>query len=231
MEIKNNILKEKLKNCYFIVGTAYAGKSTMCKKLAETYNMHHCKENFHFDYVEGVINPEDQPNMSYFDTMSGWEEFLNRSPETYKAWIDNTSEEVAAFEVVILMELSKNQKVIVDSNIPIKYLKEIANPNQVAVMVADPRLSVENFFDREDPDKKFLLDQIDKCKDPIKTRENFRQCLMALNNPSEIELFKESGFFYLYRDYESSRSLEETFDLLSKHFQLNKEEKGSRDND
>ena len=30
MKIQDNILKFYLKNCYFITGTAYAGKSTMC---------------------------------------------------------------------------------------------------------------------------------------------------------------------------------------------------------
>ena len=35
MEIADNILKHYLRNCYFINGTAYAGKSTMCALLAE----------------------------------------------------------------------------------------------------------------------------------------------------------------------------------------------------
>ena len=33
MHIENNILKHYLRNCYFITGTAYAGKSTMCAML------------------------------------------------------------------------------------------------------------------------------------------------------------------------------------------------------
>ena len=37
MFIENNILKHYLKNVYFITGTAYAGKSTMVKMLAEKY--------------------------------------------------------------------------------------------------------------------------------------------------------------------------------------------------
>lgn len=45
MKIENNIIKHYLKNCYFITGTAYAGKSTMCKMLAEKYDMVHCEGN------------------------------------------------------------------------------------------------------------------------------------------------------------------------------------------
>ena len=46
MHIENNILKHYLRNCYFILGTAYAGKSTMCAMLAEKYDMVHYSENY-----------------------------------------------------------------------------------------------------------------------------------------------------------------------------------------
>lgn len=39
MKIENNILKHYLKNVYFITGTAYAGKSTTVKMLADRYDM------------------------------------------------------------------------------------------------------------------------------------------------------------------------------------------------
>ena len=47
MKIENNILKHYLKNVYFITGTAYAGKSTTVKMLAERYDMICCGENYH----------------------------------------------------------------------------------------------------------------------------------------------------------------------------------------
>ena len=39
MHIENNILRHYLKDVYFITGTAYAGKSTAAKLLAERYGM------------------------------------------------------------------------------------------------------------------------------------------------------------------------------------------------
>ena len=45
MKIANNILKHYLKNVYFITGTAYSGKSTMVKMLAERYDKIYCGEN------------------------------------------------------------------------------------------------------------------------------------------------------------------------------------------
>ena len=46
MNIENNILRHYLKNAYFITGTAYAGKSTTAKMLAERYGMVLCGENY-----------------------------------------------------------------------------------------------------------------------------------------------------------------------------------------
>ena len=46
MHIENNILKHYLKDVYFITGTAYAGKSTAVKLLAERYGMILCGENY-----------------------------------------------------------------------------------------------------------------------------------------------------------------------------------------
>ena len=52
MNIENNILKYCLRNAYFITGTAYAGKSTMVKMLAERYGMTACGENYHMAFAE-----------------------------------------------------------------------------------------------------------------------------------------------------------------------------------
>ena len=54
MHIENNILKHYLKNVYFITGTAYAGKSTTVKMLAERYDMVFCGENYHIAVSDAV---------------------------------------------------------------------------------------------------------------------------------------------------------------------------------
>ena len=54
MKIENNILKHYLKNVYFITGTAYAGKSTTVKMLADRYDMVFCGENYHSNVSDVV---------------------------------------------------------------------------------------------------------------------------------------------------------------------------------
>ena len=61
MKIENNVLKHYLKNIYFITGTAYAGKSTTVKMIAERYDMVCCGENYHMAVSEIVATPETHP--------------------------------------------------------------------------------------------------------------------------------------------------------------------------
>ena len=62
--IESNILKHYLRNVYFITGTAYAGKSTMVRMLAERCGMLCCGENYHLGLLpDGVATPEIQPNL------------------------------------------------------------------------------------------------------------------------------------------------------------------------
>lgn len=151
MHIENNVIKYYLRNAMFITGTAYAGKSTMCKMLAEKYDLYHCEENYNSDTIFSVITEENQPNLSYFGLKSSWEEFLNRSPEVYDSWIRGNSRELISFEIAEIIRVAADQKVIVDTNIPVSVLKQIADYKQIAVMLTSVEISVDKFFDRSDP--------------------------------------------------------------------------------
>ncbi len=223
MKIENNIIKHYLKNVYFITGTAYAGKSTMVQMLAERYGLTACGENYHARVSDQIAVPEKQPNLCYFQTMKDWQEFVNRTPEEYERWIFQTGEEAAEFEVAELIRLAQNGKVIVDTNIPLDILHEIAEYHQVAVMLAPQSMSVERFFDREDAEKQFLLKQIQKAEDPEKTMENFKACLARVNSQEIYERFADSGFFTLYREAGETDTREEVLEKLAMHFGLKQE--------
>ena len=115
MKIENNILKHYLKNVYFITGTAYAGKSTTVKMLAEQYDMIFCGENYHAKISSVVATPELQPDISYINNIKDWKHFVTRSPEEYERWIYSTGREAAEFEVAELISVAKDKKVIVDT--------------------------------------------------------------------------------------------------------------------
>ena len=220
MKIENNILKHYLKNVYFITGTAYAGKSTTVKMLAERYDMIFCGENYHSEVSDIVAVPEKQPDSCYIKNLTDWKDFVTRSPEEYERWIYNTAKEAAEFEVAQLISISGDKKVIVDTNIPIDVLKEISDYNHVAVMLSSQSMSVERFFDRNDPEKLFLLNVIESCDDAEAVMENYKRGLALINSQKHYDEYAESGFFKVIREDNGKDTREEVCDTIAKHFGL-----------
>lgn len=220
MNIENNILKYYLRNCYFINGTAYAGKSTMCAMLAERFGMLHCEENYNIDTILSVADSERQPNICYMNTKPSWEHFVSRTPEEYAAWIDGNNRELAGFEIVELIRLSADRKVIVDTNIPTEILWQISDYDHVAIMLSPQAMSADRFFDREDSEKQFLLSVIENCPNPKASLENFKNCIAAVNSPEQYEAFLNSGFFTIIRSDDGRDTREEMLAALAAHFHL-----------
>lgn len=220
MKIENNVLKHYLKNVYFITGTAYAGKSTTVKMLAERYDMVCCGENYHMAVSEIVATPETHPDLCYNKNLTDWREFVTRTPEEYERWMYAVGREAAEFEVAELIAISQDKKVIVDTNIPLDVLKEISDYNHVAVMLSPQSMSVERFFDRADPEKQFLLGVIDSCDHPEAVMENYRKGLERINSKEHYDEYASSGFFTVVREAGGTDTREQVCDMIAKHFGL-----------
>lgn len=220
MKIANNILKHYLKNVFFITGTAYAGKSTMVKMLAERYDMVFCGENYHMEVANVVATNDTHPDICFNKNLKDWKDFVTRSPEEYERWIYSVAKEAAEFEVAELISISKDKKVIVDTNIPIDILKEISDYQHVAVMLSPQSMSVERFFDRTDPEKRFILSVIESCENPEVVMENYRQGLARINSKKHYDEYAESGFFTVVREDNGFDTREEVCDAIAKHFGL-----------
>ena len=217
MKIENNILKHYLKNVYFITGTAYAGKSTTVKMLADRYDMVFCGENYHSNVSDVVATDDAQPDICFMKNLTDWKEFVTRTPEEYERWIYSVGKETAEFEVAELISISQNRKVIVDTNIPIDILKEISD---VVVMLSPQSMSVERFFDRSDPEKQFLLNVIESCEDSEAVMENYRQGLALINSKKHYDEYANSGFFTVVRQDTEKDTKEEVCEIIAKHFGL-----------
>ena len=218
MKIQNNILKSMFRNVYFLNGTACAGKSTMVRLLAEKHNGICCGENYH-DVLMDHIDPVNQPNLSYFQTMSGWQEFVTRTPEEYDAWITGCAREIEQLEIICLLRLCEQGKpVFVDTNISPATLREISDYHHVAIMLSPQWMSVHQFFDRPDAEKQFLYQKLLECPDPEAAIANFRACLARINSREHYLEFAESGFFTHLRTEDST--IEKTLEILEAHFGL-----------
>lgn len=219
IQISDNLIRHYLQNVYFINGHSYAGKSTMVKLLAEKHDGICCAENYH-DELMWLIDPVHQPHLSYFETMSGWQEFVTRTPEEYDAWITGSSREAAQLEIIKLLRLSETgKKIFVDTNISVDILREISDYHHVAIMLSPQWMSVERFFDRPDADKQFLYRKLLECPDPQAALKNYRKCLEKINSHEHYREFAESGFYTHVRTENSS--IEDTLRKLEEHFRLN----------
>lgn len=212
---KTNI---KLENIYFINGTAYAGKSTMVKMLAEKYDGILCEENYH-DRLLNELDSEEFPGLTYTRDLQNWSDFIRRTPDEYEAWVRQVNKECTILELKILEELSKqNKPIFVDTNISIEKLWEISDKEHVLIMLAAPDVSVKRFFERPDKEKQFLYQLLLKEDEPEKAIENFRECLKRVNSNEIYNEFLNFGFNVILRD--DKRSVKETFELVEKLLKL-----------
>lgn len=208
----------RYEHVYFVNGTAYAGKSTLVKGLARKYNGIACEENYHNALLD-ELDPAEFPGLTYTRDLQDWHDFVRRKPDEYEAWIMRTSKECEILELRILDQLRyENKPIFVDTNISVETLREISDEKHVLIMLADPDISVNLFFNRPDREKQFLYRLMMEEKNPDQALENFRNCLRRINSPENYAAFLHAGFPVLLRD--ENRSIEETMVLAESIFGL-----------
>ena len=203
---------------YFFNGTAYAGKSTLVKKLAKKYGGVACGENYH-NALLPTLDKASFPCLTYTRDLQDWHDFIRRTPENYEAWVKGVTLECETLELQMLKEISgQGKKVFVDTNISLETLKRISDERHVLIMLADPAISVRRFFERPDREKQFLYRLMMEEPDPQAALENFRKCLERVNSPEIYDTFLHSGFPVLLRD--ENRTPEETLALAEQFLDL-----------
>ena len=201
-----------LKNVYFVIGTSYAGKSTIVKNLARKHNGIALEENYHDEKLP-ELDSKEFPNLTYTRDLQDWREFIRRTPDEYVTWIKNVQKECEIVELQILEELlskpgSHDRKIFVDTNISIETLRKISDTDHVLVMLSDPEISIHRFFDRPDPEKQFLYRLMLEEPDPQAALDNYREILTRICSKESYEELEKSGFKVIYRD--ENRTQEET---------------------
>ena len=192
----------------------------MVKLLAEKYDGIACEENYQDRLLE-KLDAQEFPNLTYTRDLRDWGEFVRRTPDEYEAWVNGVTKECTVLELEILKNLVSRtkKKIFVDTNIPVEILHKISDGNHVLIMLADPNISVQRFFERPDKEKQFLYQLLLKEDNPEDAVINFRECLKRINSQERYMMFQKSGFEVITRD--ENRSIEETFSLVEKVFHLN----------
>ena len=105
-----------------------------------------------------------------------------------------------------------------DTNVSIETLKKISDEDHVLIMLADPNISVNRFFERPDREKQFLYKLLITEENPQKALDNFKECLKRINNEESYNKFLNSGFNVIIRD--ENRTIEETLKIVEEKFKL-----------
>ncbi|MBP5774812.1 MAG: hypothetical protein J6W36_03870 [Clostridiales bacterium] len=207
-------------NIYFVIGTSYAGKSTIVKNLAKKHNGIALEENYH-DVKLPELDPKDFPGLTYSRDLQDWHEFIRRTPDEYYNWLQQTKKECEIVELQIIEEMLKDpenrsRKIFVDTNISIETLHKISDEHHVLVMLSDPQISISRFFDRPDPEKQFLYQLMLEEADPQAALDNYREILTRICSKEAYDELLNSGFEHIFRD--EVRSEDETVILAEKIF-------------
>ena len=209
-----------LRNVYFVIGTSYAGKSTLVKNLARRHRGIALEENYH-DAKLSELDSREFPNLTYTRDLRDWHEFIRRTPDEYVAWLENVKKECETVELQILAELlakpeAREKKIFVDTNICAETLHRISDERHVLVMLSDPEISIRRFFDRPDPEKQFLYRLMLEEPDPQAALDNYREILTRVCSRESYDELLRSGFRVVYRD--EDRTQEETARLAEAVF-------------
>ena len=108
-----------LRNVYFVIGTSYAGKSTIVKNLAKKHNGIALEENYHDEKLP-ELDSREFPNLTYTRDLQDWHDFIRRTPDEYVSWINNVKKECEIVELQILEEMLekteiREKKIFVDT--------------------------------------------------------------------------------------------------------------------
>ena len=209
-----------LSNVYFVIGSAYAGKSTLVANLAKKHDGIELNENYH-DEKLSELDSQEFPNLTYTRDLKDWHDFIRRTEDEYVTWINDVKKECEIVELDILKDLlndpkAKDKKIFVDTNISIEKLHSLTDEDHVIVMLSDPQISVSRFFDRPDPEKQFLYKLMLEEPDPQAALDNYRKILTRINSKENYYKLENSGFKVIYRD--ENRSEDETVKLAEEIF-------------
>ena len=211
MIFQDNVIKEYLRNVYFITGTPCGGKTTISRELAKRHNLlvYDIDEQFekHQELSDNAFQPAMNKNFKDAD------EFFGRSVEEYKKWLITNTREQLDFVLMDLIRLSQNQIVLCDCHLTMEQAEKITEPSRIVFLIREPSNLVEEYCNR--PDHQGFSDFINSATDVVKAKETCNATLQSLNEKCYKDI-KESSYFWLERTADST--VGETVRKVEQHF-------------
>ena len=213
MNFQENVLKEYLKNVYFITGTPCGGKTTISRALAKKYGFELFDIDERFEEHQKISDSAHQPAMN--KQFRNADEFFGRSVEEYKKWlIDNTREQLE-FVLLDLIRASADKKILCDCHLTVEQALMFSDPSRVVFLIKDPSNLVDEY--RERWDHQGFNQYINSASDVEGAKKTVSRTLYELN-VKRIEEVKNSQFFWLERT--DASTVEDTLAQVESHLGL-----------
>lgn len=211
MDFKENVIKEYLKNVYFVTGTPCGGKTTISRELAKRYNL------LVYDVDEQFANHKKSSDAVFQPAMNkvfkSADEFFFRPVEEYRQWLTDTTREQLEFVLLDLMRLSKDQPVICDCHLTIEQAKMFTDKSRIVFLLKEPSDIIDDYCNRKDHQdfKEFIYSTSDVEKAKAICNETLRS-----KNEMHYSEVKASEFFWLERTADCT--VEERVNKVAQHF-------------
>ncbi len=211
MILQDNVIKEYLKNVYFITGTPCGGKTTISRELARRHNLFVYDIDEQFPNHQEISSPAFQPSMN--KVFQDADSFFGRTVEEYKKWlIDNTREQLD-FVLLDLIRLSQNRIVLCDCHLTAEEAEKITEPSRIVFLIKEPSNLVEDYCNR--PDHQGFNDFINSASDTTKAKAICNAALKSLNEKPYKDI-KNSNYYWIERTCNST--IRETVEKVERHF-------------
>jgi len=213
MIFQDNVIKEYLKNVYFITGTPCGGKTTISRELGKKYNLFVYDVDDQFAKHQKISNSDFQPSMN--QVFKDADEFFGRTVEEYKQWLINNTREQLDFVLLDLIRISQNQIVLCDCHLTVEEANNLTEPSRIVFLIKEPSDLVDDYCNRTD--HQGFSNFINSTSDVDKAKAVCNATLKILNE-KKYELIKSSDYFWIERNKNST--VEETVRKVEQHFSL-----------
>lgn len=211
MIFQDNVIKEYLKNVYFITGTPCGGKTTISRELAKLHNLLVYDIDEQFEKHQELSDAAFQPAMN--KNFKDADEFFGRTVKEYKKWLITNTREQLDFVLMDLICLSKDQIVLCDCHLTMEQAEKITEPSRIAFLIREPSNLVEEYCNR--PDHQGFSNFINSATDTVKAKETCNATLQSLIERCYKDI-KESSYFWIERTADST--VDETVRKVEQHF-------------
>lgn len=213
MYIANNVISNALKNVYWVLGGACGGKTTAARSLSEKYGMiHYNADDRMWNHKQQAIHSEQPAMCRHF---SNWKDYFGRPIDEYSKWLKDINSEAMSMNIVELIQISKDSKVVFEGHISIDSIINITNHNQVVFLYADEEVVRKAYFDRQDKEDIYQL--IKTLSNPQEIIDKIYNMTIQGNNES-LNKALETGIKIINRDINSNVSA--MMDMIERHFNL-----------